>query len=81
MPIVPNLKIVPPSEPSPAEKVRQRIKRAPKPEAMLQCNRCGGREVVETKTGVVLKNGKPGGGTRQYVCANCLSHGTRVVLA
>jgi hypothetical protein len=48
---------------------------------MLQCNRCGGREVLELKTGVMLEGGKPKGGTKQLVCANCYMKGERVVLA
>lgn len=75
------LTVVPPSEPSPAEKVRLRVKAAPKPAAMLQCNRCGGRELIETKTGVLFKDGKPQGGTKQLICASCLAHGERVVVA
>lgn len=53
----------------------------PKPAALLQCPRCAGRELIETKTGVLLKGGKPSGGTRQMVCALCLSRGDRVVIA
>lgn len=77
----PILYAVPPADPSPAEKVRQRIKRAPKPAAVLQCNRCGGREVIETKTGVEYAGGKTRGGTKATLCALCFSSGERVVLA
>jgi hypothetical protein len=77
---VPNLKLIKPAEPSPVEKVRQRVKAAPKPGAVLQC-RCGSREMIETKTGVLLIGGKPTGGTKQYICAACLMNGERVVVA
>ncbi|MBT2333615.1 hypothetical protein J7E49_06820 [Variovorax paradoxus] len=75
------LKLVPAATPSPAEKVRQRVRAMPKPAAMLQCNRCGGRELTETRTGVMLKNGKPTGGTKQLYCTACLLKGDRVLIA
>lgn len=78
---VPKLSIVKPSAPSPAEQVRQRVRAMPKPATLLQCPRCGGREVIETKSGMLLKDGKPSGGTKQHVCALCLSKGERVVVA
>jgi len=64
-----------------AERVRQRLRQAPKPADMLQCPRCAGREVVETRVGVSLIGGKPRGGTKQILCALCLTRGERVVLA
>jgi len=63
-----------------AERARARL-RATKPAAMLQCPRCAGREVIETKVGVLLQGGRPKGGTRQMLCALCLMKGERVVLA
>ena len=64
-----------------ADQVRKRVRRAPKPAALLQCRRCEGREVIETKIGVVLKDGRPTGGTKQLLCAVCLLRGERVVIA
>ena len=60
-----------------------RRKRAadPRPEGMVQCPRCGGREVTEAKVGVILKAGKPSGGTKVLLCAQCGRKGERVVLA
>ena len=52
----------------------------PKPASMIQC-RCGGREVIETKTGVLFQDGKAKGGTRQIICLLCAMRGERVVLA
>lgn len=52
----------------------------PKPAAVLQCNRCGGREMIETKTGMLFKDGKASGGTKQIVCVSCLMKGERVVV-
>jgi hypothetical protein len=37
--------------------------------------------VIETKIGVLFKNGKPSGGTKQLICALCMLKGERVVLA
>ena len=77
---VPKLYLVKPTEPSKAEKVRQRVKRAPKPAAMLQC-RCGCRELIETRTGVEYVNGRPRGGTKTLICAACMMKGQRVIVA
>lgn len=52
----------------------------PTPADMLQCNRCGGREMIETRTGVLFKDGKASGGTKQMVCVACLLKGDRVVV-
>lgn len=49
------------------------------PAAVLQCSRCGGQEMIETKTGMLLKDGKASGGTRQIVCVTCLMKGEKVV--
>lgn len=54
--------------------------RKTKASAIVQCHRCGGREVIETKIGVILKDGKPSGGTKQLLCAACLMKGERVAL-
>lgn len=66
---------------TPAEEVRKRVRAMPKPATMVQCHRCGGREVIETKIGVLLKNGKTSGGTKTLICVSCLLAGKRVVVA
>lgn len=53
----------------------------PKPAAMLQCARCGGREVIETRVGVMYVAGRARGGTKSLLCADCHRKGERVVLA
>ncbi len=63
-----------------AEKVRKRMRAMPKPASMIQCGRCGSREVIETKIGMLYKNGKAQGGTKQILCASCFMRGERVVL-
>ena len=65
---------------TPAEEVRKRVRAMPKPATMIQCHRCGGREVIESKIGVLMKNGKPTGGTKALLCVVCLLNGERVVL-
>jgi hypothetical protein len=69
-----------PAPDTPVEQVRKRVRAMAKPPAMIQCHRCGGREVIETKTGVMLKNGKYSGGTKQFLCVSCLLRGERVTL-
>ncbi|MGY3172423.1 hypothetical protein ACVWYU_001800 [Pseudomonas sp. TE12234] len=66
---------------TPAEEVRKRVRAMPKPATMVQCHRCGGREVIETKIGVLMKNGKSTGGTKALLCVCCLLKGERVVIA
>ena len=65
---------------TPAEKVRKRVRAMPKPPTMVQCHRCGGREVIETRIGVLMKNGNPTGGTKTMICVGCLLRGERVTL-
>ena len=65
---------------TPQQRSADRVKKMPKPAAMIQCHRCGGREVIETKTGVTIKAGKKSGGTKQLLCASCFMRGERVVL-
>lgn len=45
-----------PAPDTPAEQVRKRVRAMSKPATMVQCHRCGGREVIETKIGVLMKN-------------------------
>jgi hypothetical protein len=66
---------------TPQERVRKRVRKHAKPAAILACPRCTGHEVIETKIGVYLKNGKPRGGTKVLLCAGCLLKGERVVVA
>lgn len=70
-----------PAPDTPAERVRKRMRATDKPAAMIQCHRCGGREVIETKVGMLFKNGRAQGGTKSILCATCHRNGERVVLA
>lgn len=66
---------------TPQQRMRDRIKRMPKPASMISCHRCGGIEVLALKIGVLYQEGKMKGGTRVIVCAACFMKGERVVLA
>ena len=74
------LTIVPASAPPEPERLRLKRRADPKPPTMLQC-RCGSRDVLQVKTGVLMSAGKPTGGTRQLLCAACYMTGKRIVLA
>ena len=52
----------------------------PRPPSMIRCHRCGGAEVIQTKIGMMYKDGKAVGGTKQLLCALCFMLGERVVL-
>jgi len=69
-----------PAPDTPKEEVRKRVRAHDKPAFMVQCHRCGGREVIETKTGVMMKGGRPTGGTKTLLCVGCLLNGERVTL-
>lgn len=74
------LQLVPAEPAPPEEKVRQRVKAMPRPATMLEC-RCGCRELIEVKVGVLYQAGKTKGGTRQLLCSACMMKGHRVVVA
>ena len=48
---------------------------------LVQCHRCGGREVIQTRIGMHFVNGKATGGTKAIICAMCNRNGERVVVA
>jgi hypothetical protein len=70
------LALVQQTEPGPREKARLKIK-ANRLADIVQCNRCGGREFIETKTGVTYRDGKYLGGTKALICVSCLLTGHR----
>jgi hypothetical protein len=71
------LKIVPPSPVTPEESVVERVKRHPRPDGLLQCNRCGGRSLLTVRAGVFIKDGRPTRGTviHKDICAICYQRG------
>lgn len=64
----------------PAAEVKRRMRRHPKPADMLSCHKCSGREVIESRSGVLLKDGKPTRGTKILLCAACFMRGERIAL-
>ena len=69
------------TEETPRIKAEKAKKARPDAAHLLNCHRCGSSSVIEVKTGMIVKNGKPQGGTKQYLCAFCLMKGQHVVLA
>lgn len=76
------LSLVPPRDPSAAERVRLRLK-AQRIDGMLQCARCGCRTVLNTEAGVLVRNGRRVRGTviDRDVCAECWRRGAVVPMA
>lgn len=64
----------------PRQKARKVMQKRPQAAHLLRCHRCGSSSVVEVKTGMIVKSGKPQGGTKQLLCAFCLMKGQHVVL-
>lgn len=69
-----------PAADTPKERLRQRLRKQPKPGHVIRCHRCTGIEFLETRIGVEYFNGKPRGGQRVLICAICLMQGERVVV-
>ena len=47
--------------------------------AFLQCA-CGSRDMIQVTTGLLLEQGVPKGGVKQWLCASCLVKGVRSVV-
>lgn len=72
------LRSVPPSKPTPAEKVILQVKKMPRPDGMIQCAKCGSRMLLtSTISGAYIQNGRRTGGTviDKDVCADCYKRG------
>lgn len=71
------LRIVPKADPSPAEAVRQRVRKMVRKDGALQCNRCGCRTSLTLVNGVIVKSGRKRGGTviEKDICAECWKRG------
>lgn len=78
----PRLHVIPgtPAPESPAEKVRKRIRAMPRAPGVIQCHRCTGMEVIESRIGATWESGRAKGGTKVLLCVSCLMKGERVVL-
>lgn len=69
-----------PAPDTPKEQAMKLVREMPRPATMIRCHRCGGAEVFQTKIGMMYKDGKAVGGTKQLLCALCFMKGERVVL-
>lgn len=75
---VPNLRIVPPSQPDEKQAAIERVKKMPKRfDGMLQCNKCGGRTTATLRNGSRIENGRliPGTLIDSNICADCFKRG------
>lgn len=63
------------------ERVRANRRADPNPAGVLQCRRCGSREMIEVRSGATLRNGRLSGGTVQILCASCYAKGDRAIVA
>lgn len=68
-------KALPPDTPVTRSRKRLAVTRV---EHTAQCPRCSGREMIQTRMGVVIVNGKPQGGVSALICAACHRNGERV---
>lgn len=71
------LSLVPPTEPSPKEAVKQRLQRNIRPDGMIECNRCGCRTAVTVINGATVNKGRVQGGTviQKLICDECRKQG------
>lgn len=60
----------------------ERIKEMPRPDGMLQCSRCGGRDTMTIRSGDMVVDGriKPGKVIEQGICPHCYKRGVIVDL-
>ena len=68
-----------PAKDTPKERVRKRVKAMPNPADLLQCPRCGGRELIEARIGVP-RGGSIRDGTPALLGTLCLMRGERVTV-
>lgn len=78
----PRLHLVPttPEPETPVTASRKRVKAMPLPMEMVVCPRCAGIEMIETRVGVIRRNGRFTKGTSVLICAACQRGGERVAI-
>ena len=74
------LRIVPVTQPSPKEAVKQRLKNAQRISGILECSRCGSRTAATIINGAIVNKGRVQGGTviDRLVCDDCRKEGVIV---
>lgn len=76
------LHLVPPTPPDRKTALVERIKDIARPDGMVQCSRCGGRDTLTIRNGDAVVNGrlKPGKVIEQGICPHCYKRGVIVDL-
>lgn len=71
------LELVPPTPPDRLTAMVERIKDIARPDGMLQCSRCGGRDTLMIRNGDRIVGGKIKAGTviEKGICAHCWKAG------
>lgn len=74
------LELVPPAPPDRATQALERVKAVARPEGVLQCNRCGGRQTMSIRSGDRIEGGKIKAGTviEKGICPHCWKRGITV---
>lgn len=76
------LKLVPPTVPDAKTALVERIKEIARPDGMVQCSRCGGRDTLMIRHGDRIVGGKIKAGTvvEKGICPHCWKQGIIVDL-
>lgn len=76
------LHLVPPAPPDRKTAMVERIKDIARPDGMLQCSRCGGRDTLMIRSGDRIVDGKIKAGTviEKGICPHCYKRGVIVDL-
>jgi hypothetical protein len=76
----PNLSLVPPTPPDAKAALAERVKASDRPDGMLQCSRCGGRQTLTIRSGDTIKAGRiiPGTVIEKGICPHCWKQGITV---
>lgn len=69
-----------PAPDTPRERQRARLK-LKAPSSIIRCHRCSSNAVIVVKLGMHFSNGKPAGGQKSHICAQCFQQGEYVVVA
>ena len=74
------LTLVPPSPPDDKTALVERVKAMDKPDGVLQCSKCGGRQTLFLRSGDRIENGriKPGTVIEKGICPHCWKRGITV---
>lgn len=76
------LELVPPTPPDRKTALVERIKDIERPDGMVQCSRCGGRDTLTIRNGDRIEGGRVKAGTvvEKGICPHCWKQGVIVDL-